>query len=1027
VNIKNSRQRLLASTFIIGAALALGSAGVASAQAPVSTSGGTGVAPSAPSDAQAPLAPETQQPQASNTVSEVVVTGSFLHHSLAQTDAPITVLSANELADRGITTAATAIQSLADNGSSALTTSFTAQGAFAAGASAASLRGLTSAATLVLIDGMRTADYPLADDGVRNFVDLNTIPDVIIDRIETLKDGASSAYGADAVAGVVNVITKKTYEGMTARAEGGFSQHGGAGSNNFQGLIGHGNLGQDGYNVYLGVEYEHDDSLHYNQRGYPFNTADQSRNCGIANGLGVTASGLYAAGSTVCGTNGIQNGLQYNGGFEGVGATTVPVFRAVSTVTGQPIGNYTLAPGATCGSLKSITVTPAEAAVYGATGIGVPTNLCQQDLTNQYRELAPDDKRFSLSLRGTKTLGEHAQAYFTANYYENTVTSTESPSTIRTQTTPGQLGETYSTATTPGLTLPALLPNGTLNPNDPFAALGEAATIRYRFGDIPAYDRQYDQTYRIAMGVVGDFNLFGNWHYNVDLTGTENYLANTQAGDIYVANLLTAVNNGTYNFINPSSNSTAIRNFVAPTNVQNDESKLYQLQGILSRDLYQLPGGPLSLALIGSVRYESIYNPSANPDVAGQPTDKYFTINPFGVIGSRDVEAAAFEVDAPIVKQFDVDVSGRYDNYSSGQSNFSPKIGAKFTPIQYITLRSTYSQGFRIPSFAESNSLPSTGYVTETAPTSFLAAHGNDGYGVNYSLGETTEGTAGLKPEKSENFTVGLVFDPIRQLSFSMDFYRIKIRNIIQGNTANLSAAIDDYYAGTPLPTGYTAIASGVTDPNHPTAQPTLGFIEYGFVNEGVETTSGYDFGATANFTLPYGIKWTSAFDANYVLELNLITAGGTQHYAGSLGPDNNVDAGGTPKFKANWQNTLSYGPATVSLTAYFVDGYQEEAEDIGGTVGDCLDSTLNSGTPTPYIDGTTPIQCKAKPFWDFDLHTSYDVRKQFQVYMDVQNLFDKQAPYDPSAGYGSTQFNSTFNEAGIVGRYFKFGIRATF
>jgi iron complex outermembrane receptor protein len=1017
MSIVRRRQHLLATTFIAGA-LAMACASQAAAQSPVVSAGGVGTAPTANAEARAPLAPDETPAQPATAVQEVVVTGSLLHHKLSDTDAPITTFTADELADRGITTVATAIQSLADNGSSALTTSFTARGAFAAGASAVSLRGLTSAATLVLIDGMRTADYPLADDGIRNFVDLNTIPDVIVDRIETLKDGASSTYGADAVAGVVNVITKKTYEGFMSQAEGGFTQGGGGGSNKVEALIGHGNLARDGYNVYLGVEYEHDDSLYANARGYPFNTSDQSRNCGVSNGMG-----SVAAGAVTCAENSVVNGLQYDGSFLGVGSTTVATFRAVDPTTNTPIGNYTLAPGATCGSLTPITITPAQAAAGGAVGIGVPTALCQQDLNKQYEEIEPDQKRFSFSLRGTKDLGEHAQAYFTASYYNDKVVSVEEPSTIRNQTTPGSLGTSYSTAGSPGITIPALLPNGTLNPNDPFAAAGEAATINYRFGDIPAYNQQYDQTYRMAAGVLGDFNLFGDWHYNVDLTGTDNYLVNTQAGDIYVANLITAVNNGTYNFINPSSNSNAIRNFIAPTSTQRDESKLFEIQGALTRDLFQLPGGPMSLALIGSARYESIYNPSANVDIAGQPTDKYFTINPFGVIGSRDVEAVAFEVDAPIVKQFDVDVSGRYDTYSTGQSNFSPKIGAKFTPVQYFTLRSTYSQGFRIPSFAESNSLPSTGYVTLSAPTSFLAAHNNDGYGQNYSLGETTEGTQGLKPEKTENFTVGVVFEPIRQLSFSMDFYRIKIRDVIQSNSANLGAAEADYYAGTPLPTGYTAIPSGIIDPNDPTGKPELGFVEYGFVNAGVETTSGYDFGATANFTLPYGVKWTSAFDGNYVLDLNLKTDGITEHYAGSLAPYANVAAGGTPKFKANWQNTLIYGPALVSLTAYFTDGYDQEAEDQGGTIGVCVAGDGN----TPYLDGSTPIQCKAKPFWDFDLHASYDILQHYQVYMDVQNLFDKVAPYDPNAEYGGTQFNSTFNTAGVIGRLFKFGVRATF
>src|SRR6202044_615361 len=121
-----------------------------------------------------------------------------------------------------------AIQNLSLNNSGALPNSFTANGAFASGASGASLRGLTTNSTLVLFDGMRSAYFPLPDDGTRNFVDLNTIPDVIVDRVEVLQDGASSTYGADAIAGVINVITKKQFQGLTASGEGGFGQRPGA-------------------------------------------------------------------------------------------------------------------------------------------------------------------------------------------------------------------------------------------------------------------------------------------------------------------------------------------------------------------------------------------------------------------------------------------------------------------------------------------------------------------------------------------------------------------------------------------------------------------------------------------------------------------------------------------------------------------------------------------------------------------------------------------------------------------------------
>jgi iron complex outermembrane recepter protein len=1044
--IRCKRNDLLASTVIASALLLAGGKPVlaqATATAPSGdaaplscTPAGAPVQAGVPACAPASLSgPQSQAPGAAPpTTQEVVVTGSLLKKNLAQTDVPVTVVTSQQLDVRGITTVTNAVQSIADNGSSSLPNSFTANGAFAAGAANASLRGLTSSRTLTLIDSLRTADYPLSDDGIRNFVNLNTIPDIVIDQVQVLKDGGSATYGADAIAGVVNVITKKTFEGMDARIEGGWTEQGGASSNVFQAIIGHGNLARDGYNVYLAAEYEHDDDLYWNQRGYPFNSSNLSSICGVSNGLGSIGGNPIAAGAQVCGPNGVANGLQFNGGYEGLGATTVPVFRPV--VAGAPTGNYTLYPGTGCGSLSAVTVTPAQAAVFGATGINAPTTLCQQDVRNQYEEAYPDDYRFSISARGTKEIGEHAEGYFTANFYENTVTTRNAPSSIRAQTTPGQLGETYATNGVPGITLPAVLTNGQLNPNNPFAAAGEASQIYYLFGDIPSFNTLYDRDYRLAAGVHGDFNLYGNWRWSLDLTGTEDYLNNAQGGDIYAANLLTAVANGSYNFLNPSSNSAAVRNFIAPLNTQESESKLYQIQAQLSRELFRLPGGPLTLALLGSARYESIYDPSANPDQPNAPTQKYFSINPFGVIGSRDVGAVAFEVDAPIVKQLDIDVSGRYDTYSTGQSAFSPKIDGKFTPIKYVTFRSSYGLGFRAPSFAESNSLPTTGFVTTTAPASFLAEHGGDGYGQNYSLGLTTEGTQGLKPETSYNFSAGVVLNPVRELSLSMDFYRIKVRNLIQPNSANQGLATADYYAGLPLPTGYTAIPSAGVDPNHPTLQPTLGFLEYGFVNEGVETSTGYDFGGTANFRLPYGVRYTSTFDGNYVLALNLITADGTQHYAGTLGPYNNVAAGGTPKFKAVWTNTLAYGPASVTMTANFVDGYDEEAEDIGGTAGDCLGSSQATGVPLTYLDGSTPIQCKAKPFWDFDLHAAYDLPKfdapvighsAMQVYLDVLDLFGKPAPFDDNAEYNITYYNSTFDGQGFLGRTFKVGVRASF
>ena len=159
----------------------------------------------------------------------------------------------------------------------------------------------------------------------------------------------------------------------------------------------------------------------------------------------------------------------------------------------------------------------------------------------------------------------------------------------------------------------------------------------------------------------------------------------------------------------------------------------------------------------------AITAPSANPANNTAPYQRYYSLNAVGTSGSRDVKSAFFEVSAPIVNSFELLASGRFDEYSSGQDNFSPKVGFKFQPIDMVTLRGTYSEGFRIPSFSEAFGLPTTGYVTRSVDctqfAAFCAAHGNnDAYYTSYSLGLTQTGDPELDPEESTSYTLGLIF-----------------------------------------------------------------------------------------------------------------------------------------------------------------------------------------------------------------------------------------------------------------------------
>ncbi len=190
------RERLLASSMICGAAVGLLAASQAAAQT-------------------------VTQPEETE-VEEIVVTGSLFRRTDTETPSPVTVMTSENLQRAGLTTATDAIRSVSADGAGSIGTGF--QSGFSAGGSAVSLRGLGVSSTLVLIDGLRSANFPINDDGHNAYVDLNSIPFSLIERIEVLKDGASSTYGADAIGGVVNLILKQQFSGVEGSAEFGQSQ-----------------------------------------------------------------------------------------------------------------------------------------------------------------------------------------------------------------------------------------------------------------------------------------------------------------------------------------------------------------------------------------------------------------------------------------------------------------------------------------------------------------------------------------------------------------------------------------------------------------------------------------------------------------------------------------------------------------------------------------------------------------------------------------------------------------------------------
>lgn len=1006
--------RIRTSTLRLGAAPMALMLGLAAGPALAQTAGATqSTAPQTPAalsiDAQRD-ATTTQGQSDQGAGGDVVVTGSLLRRTDTETPSPVTVLTSDSLAKAGITTVSDAIRSISADSAGSIGTGF--QSGFSAGGSAVSLRGLGVSSTLVLIDGLRSTNFPINDDGHNAYVDLNSVPFSLVDRVEVLKDGASSTYGADAIGGVVNLIMKKHYVGLDGLVEGGAAQAGDASHYRANLTAGYGDYDTKGWNLYVNGEYQFDGRVSNHSRGFPYNTQDLSAIGGTDNNTAdssLTTATPNAVVTRVRQTN-LNNPL--------AGATGAPLTSQYNSLNlNCANGTYTVTTG-------------------GAQGTG-----CKYDLTDMYRQIQPLQERYAFNARFSVRLTDNIEYHVTGMYSRDYVSITSAfPSAIR-ATQP--FGASPATASSnPGIVLPvyvcaagincATSPTRQLNPNNPYAAAfagdpaNGAARIYYLFGDIPGGSDRTNEVVRVAGGFSGEFGK--GWGWRLDGVAARDDLHITQHGLINIAALATAINTGAYNFVNPSLNSAAVRQTLAPDRTTASNSQLYSLDGSITKAFFALPGGDLQVAVGGQVRRETLTNRNQNAalDTYGLTTSSAF--------GRHTVAAGYFEVDAPVLRILDVNVSGRYDHYSEGFSHFSPKVGAKFSPFRQLAIRGTYSEGFRAPTFAESGARSQyAGFVTYTPPCNFILNHGGTGntttcsangnpYSQQYSLGRGVTGNPGLQPETSRSFTGGVIFQPTRWYSFTADYYNVKKSNLIVAGPA-IGAAQAAYYGAANLAAAQAAVAAvgpgysvntvDAVDPLYPNALPRVLIINVPFVNANYAITSGIDLAATVNF--PVGnFKFTSRVEATHIFKYDLHTSTGVQHYAGTLGPYDLSSGNGTPDWRGNWQNTVEYGPYSLSATAYYVGHIKEVSTDQGSLLTNCAQNLYKSADFNRF--------CYVNSFINVDLNGAINVNKDFTFFVTVKNILNARAPVAPAAYASAPNFLTSWHYAGLIGRQFRAG-----
>jgi iron complex outermembrane receptor protein len=927
-----------------------------------------------------------QKPAADDQLQEIIVTGSLIKRTDVETPSPIQVITADDLKNSGYTNVSDVLRNLSSNGASALSQSF--NGAFGAGGSGISLRGLTVGDTLVLIDGVRQVTYPLDDDNQRGFVDVSAIPINAVERIEIVKDNASAEYGADAIAGVVNIILKKNYKGVEFTAEAGTSQLGGGTTEHLAAIYGWGDLDTDGYNMYVAVDYHHQDTILDSQRaGEGFATLDWTA---LPSGINNTP-----------------------------GAPNSPIFTYPDSTTG-----YIINPTALANQTSGPT---AQTYLPGCSYTQSQAGQCE---FNYPLQIQPPSQQTNVISKLSKKLSDDWTLTVTGSFFDSI---TDQVSTYLGASNPvgGFTWYAFSASSplalvnTPPLTVPANYPG---NP------YGTAAPLIYNFPAAPN-DQIESETYRLVGDVTGKV---GGWDLDGSVAIMYAKSQETISGYIQENLLQNALNNGTY-VIGQTSIATGESIFAQPYSAS-PSSTLDVVDAHATRELLELPGGPLAVA-VGAEYLHRAVNATSPPLVA---SGQYYGAQPLFDVGSQDDTAGYLQFEGHPIKELEVEAAVRYDHYDTAGGAATPKFGVKYQPITWLALRGTWGKGFRAPSTAEgaaSGEVFGAGNYTDPV----LCKNGPNtagSFNSQCSFGVTGYQTAGsnLKPVTSTNETFGVIFEPSKDFNVSADFYQIKLTNDIisafeAGGLGNYTAIGRGPQQELAECVNTTTNGTACTTVNALTPVGTIAFLQYPYVNAGETLTDGFDIDMRGAYDTGNFGKLSAELNYTHIISYKETVGGNTYQLAGTHGPSGVSGDTGNPRDRATASITWSRGPASGTVSENWVG--QFSVIDPSAGIDDCLTALsdgYNSIGVVRFV-GLTQAQvpvayCNVHSFFETNLYGQYSViEDRLVVHGSITNLFNSQPPLDLQTygGGGNLAYDGAFHQDGAVGRFFMAGFTVKF
>lgn len=821
---------------------------------------------------------------------------------------------------------------------------------FTPGASAISLRGFDASSTLVLIDGHRVAPYPLGtDNGAVTFVDLNSIPRGAIESVEILKDGASSIYGADAVAGVVNIKLRHDYRGAEGNVEYGNTLDKDSGEFASSVVFG---INAGDTNVTGVVNYYHRNSIFNHDRGYSNTTPQPSSNASPLN-LQLSRDAILAA---------------------GVSPAELP---DTNTFFGH-------APFLTNGNA------PASDYVY------TPFRAVRFNY-NAFSEALPDSERYGGFVNvGHQIFGEQLVLY-ADGFYQNVKTSYDlAPTATGPFQTPGNI----TLAIPPHAPGPTLggptyadtgIPLGAYNPFNPFQQIisGGTRARLFEFGN-RVINNETDALFS-TLGLKGDKVFDGNWGYDASFRYSQ--VKNTSTSTLVSGSRFDRILNAADPIFDPSSpqfigttipyNPFGDYRVPIPSNAQSvafatvhpkdtDLSRLATVDlNIYTTSLFKLPAGGVGLAFGGQLRRENLRQ---DPDELLVMGDLLGTGPANFTTAGRKTYAFYAEADLPVfggsftspgLRALEFTAAARFESFLNNDTNvLVPKFGVRWQPFDdSLTLRATWGEGFHEPSLIELFGVPIQGIAADLFDPIKRTRFSDVPFIIRSN--------PNLQPEDSRSFSGGIVYTPkfLRGLTLTINVYDIESK----GRTfiPDFQNVIDRSATGKPLPE-----EAVVRDTNGDIIS-----IGAAFENAGSQNARGADFSLSYQIETGLGtVTWLT--QATYLDSFQFAEVPGHPELElrSGIRPGSQADEGYL-KWRGNSQIDWAWKGLDLGLTAHYLDGFHE-----------ILAKTGQTGVPFP----NNIEEHYVKQTWFFDVRGSYSFHFEGPIAEQVAG-YSKETSETPS------------------------------